>query len=76
MQIYSLLMMFMLIWCQKFSSLEIKMKVDNPNSANARMISLQQSQPNAENLIKVFIELKKSTVLYVKRLFSLEDKLI
>ena len=65
MQIYSLLMMFMLIWCQKFSSLEIKMKVDNPNSANARMISLQQSQPNAENLIKVFIELKKSIVLYV-----------
>ena len=58
MQIYSLLMMFMQIWCQKFSSLEIKMKVDNPNSANARMISLQQSQPNAENLIKVFIELK------------------
>ena len=34
------------------------MKVDNPNSANARMISLQQSQPNAENLIKVFNGLK------------------
>jgi len=28
------------------------MKVDHPNSANAKMISLQQSQPNAENLIK------------------------
>ena len=41
------------------------MKVDNPNSANARMISLQQSQPNAENLIKVFIELKNPIVSYV-----------
>ena len=56
MQIYSLRMKFMLIWCRKFSSVKTKMKVDHPNSANAKMISLQQSQPNAENLIKVFLD--------------------
>ena len=49
------------------------MKVDNPNSANARMISLQQSQPNAENLIKVFNGLKTKKNIWFIVLLNINE---